>query len=168
MVSIAKAIPSLLELEVRDLTIRNFANVSIAKAIPSLLELQRAAKHAARTDVSIAKAIPSLLERLAANRTSAASRRFNRESDSVTVGADGQFVVAGSTAMFQSRKRFRHCWSENGGVLASVGFGGFNRESDSVTVGAQTVRAFTPKGATCFNRESDSVTVGAPANAVMC
>ena len=61
--------------------------VSIAKAIPSLLEpCDSVARSRWIALVSIAKAIPSLLERKA--------RKLSRW-----------------TTMFQSRKRFRHCWS---------------------------------------------------------
>ena len=112
-----------------------------------------------RWTVSIAKAIPSLLE--------------------------PPFLLAflSIANWFQSRKRFRHCWS-----LFAVHFNsngdGFNRESDSVTVGAYALRAssalvnvsiakeipsllerrinITVFGrCSRFNRESDSVTVGA-------
>ena len=86
--------------------------------------------------VSIAKAIPSLLEPAAAVRYGTSNARFNRESDSVTVGAlrshtttrclsgfnresDSVTVGAPDTdggmrdeLTFQSRKRFRHCWSK--------------------------------------------------------
>src|SRR5690606_29329360 len=63
LVSIAKAIPSLLEHAQRVREIRYLLEVSIAKAIPSLLEL---CHRAIRSDTSVC---------------------FNRESDSVTVGA---------------------------------------------------------------------------------
>ena len=109
---------------------------------------------------------------------------FNRESDSVTVGAlvvlsKGSFkgavsiakaipslleqrpcVVGENRDRFQSRKRFRHCWSPTGISTPLQIAGGFNRESDSVTVGARPGdrnRVYFEG----FNRESDSVTVGA-------
>src|SRR5690606_3391210 len=86
MVSIAKAIPSLLELaQHARLPLREL--VSIAKAIPSLLERAARASIAPSPFVSIAKAIPSLLE---------PELRTNKR---------------GKTKEFQSRKRFRHCWS---------------------------------------------------------
>ena len=62
--------------------------------------------------VSIAKAIPSLLEHHARPVWRAERRRFNRESDSVTVGAPLKDVTAHDVCRFQSRKRFRHCWSQ--------------------------------------------------------
>ena len=71
----------------------------------------RAVGHNSTHPVSIAKAIPSLLEhgRPAARRGRLA--RFNRESDSVTVGASPFSSSTLSIIWFQSRKRFRHCWS---------------------------------------------------------
>ena len=85
--------------------------------------------------VSIAKAIPSLLERTNLPPAFATCACFNRESDSVTVGA-------------------ATLWATSGRPLS------FNRESDSVTVGAEPVRLAARKLGS-FNRESDSVTVGA-------
>ena len=86
--------------------------------------------------------------------------------------------------MFQSRKRFRHCWSADD-EFTDDDLAGFNRESDSVTVGAKNEpglwrkfvqvsiakaipslleRLMSKPGDSNmdgFNRESDSVTVGA-------
>ena len=62
--------------------------------------------------VSIAKAIPSLLEPDAPRARCAELLRFNRESDSVTVGAFRQWLNTRYQVQFQSRKRFRHCWSQ--------------------------------------------------------
>ena len=88
-------------------------HVSIAKAIPSLLEpIAGSIQASERIVVSIAKAIPSLLEQYTVYACYLVNCGFNRESDSVTVGA---LVFA------PSRPRLR-C---------------FNRESDSVTVGAE-------------------------------
>ena len=62
--------------------------------------------------VSIAKAIPSLLEPSTAMCSSCAFHGFNRESDSVTVGAPAaRMNTSAISSLFQSRKRFRHCWS---------------------------------------------------------
>ena len=85
-VSIAKAIPSLLELglERRE---AHIGPVSIAKAIPSLLERRQLRHCHLRWRVSIAKAIPSLLEHGTGLAQGRSRYRFNRESDSVTVGA---------------------------------------------------------------------------------
>ena len=69
--------------------------VSIAKAIPSLLELQANSRRRAGIVVSIAKAIPSLLE-----LPLVPSASFNQRT-------------------FQSRKRFRHCWSAL--TMAAIG-----------------------------------------------
>ena len=87
--------------------------VSIAKAIPSLLEPPTPVTVEEETKVSIAKAIPSLLEH----------------------GHDGRYVA--KRMEFQSRKRFRHCWSSTHRLLPDCS-PSFNRESDSVTVGAWT------------------------------
>ena len=62
--------------------------------------------------------------------------------------------------MFQSRKRFRHCWSQVQRAFDPAEYDSFNRESDSVTVGAPGYQDWRLVG-TGFNRESDSVTVGA-------
>ena len=61
--------------------------VSIAKAIPSLLELATVKHEVVNIPVSIAKAIPSLLEPGRSLFEYAPDSGFNRESDSVTVGA---------------------------------------------------------------------------------
>ena len=119
--------------------------VSIAKAIPSLLEHALACRlsvdlafqsrkrfrhcWSARScpfyplsiPVSIAKAIPSLLERQTADTSPAIMRSFNRESDSVTVGAQRQRKKSARRSVFQSRKRFRHCWSDGNTVSAQSG-----------------------------------------------
>ena len=68
--------------------------------------------------VSIAKAIPSLLERGYAANVLQKATSFNRESDSVTVGAPGSISRNRIASSFQSRKRFRHCWSGNSEVRA--------------------------------------------------
>ena len=87
-------------------------HVSIAKAIPSLLEPAiRRVGRCGRGRVSIAKAIPSLLELCTLSAKLERLFGFNRESDSVTVGAMSD----------DSKDKQR---------------AGFNRESDSVTVGA--------------------------------
>ena len=70
--------------------------VSIAKAIPSLLEHEIGVPQVKPAIVSIAKAIPSLLE----PGTACESRRRKRG--------------------FQSRKRFRHCWSAHSNVLSNA------------------------------------------------
>ena len=109
-VSIAKAIPSLLEpihLWIED----GRFPVSIAKAIPSLLERDKILAEQPETLVSIAKAIPSLLEPALSHLAYSALTGFNRESDSVTVGAKKRRPYPTGTLSFQSRKRFRHCWS---------------------------------------------------------
>ena len=85
-VSIAKAIPSLLERDIGDAS-QHGGCVSIAKAIPSLLEPLVDAPGAPAAGVSIAKAIPSLLEPATPVAIRRYPARFNRESDSVTVGA---------------------------------------------------------------------------------
>ena len=88
-------------------------------------------------EVSIAKAIPSLLEHWREIAENLLETGFNRESDSVTVGASV-------------------------GMGCKAGLSSFNRESDSVTVGAKHPVPAAPQTGR-FNRESDSVTVGAKA-----
>src|SRR5690606_33034232 len=106
---------------------------------------------------------PSLLERGSPGPDGRARSGFNRESDSVTVGATWATSSPVPSLLFQSRKRFRPCWSRNTCHLYllqvshvsiakaipsllernmfTLGDGtnrlGFNRESDSVTVGAR-------------------------------
>ena len=114
--------------------------------------------------VSIAKAIPSLLEPSTAGVSVIACVGFNRESDSVTVGAISLWPDSRASLRFQSRKRFRHCWSH---FILSFSLAAnccFNRESDSVTVGAQHCYDMYAESIG-FNRESDSVTVGAQVEA---
>ena len=110
-VSIAKAIPSLLEPRETATIPTQIKRVSIAKAIPSLLERVGEQRLHLQLVVSIAKAIPSLLERsvsanCASGRVMFQSRKRFRHCWSQMI-ADGQLEVV----KFQSRKRFRHCWS---------------------------------------------------------
>ena len=86
-------------------------SISIAKAIPSLLEPFGLGVDVGRTRVSIAKAIPSLLERYRRGNLSSGLLCFNRESDSFSVGAPAQKASGLCLSWFQSRKRFLLCWS---------------------------------------------------------
>ena len=96
--------------------------------------------YAGQSGVSIAKAIPSLLELTAQQRVKLHAVGFNRESDSVTVGAMGRSECRVPQTKFQSRKRFRHCWSRASRSMVRHTSLCFNRESDSVTVGASRPR----------------------------
>ena len=87
--------------------------------------------------------------------------RFNRESDSVTVGALPLTLWPRSFGRFQSRKRFRHCWSKGSGCRQCW--------FDKVSIAKAIPSLLEPRRFRlpvsclwCFNRESDSVTVGAP------
>ena len=73
----------------------NWYPVSIAKAIPSLLERGPSPTRRRYKQVSIAKAIPSLLERRRSCKPPMRNCSFNRESDSVTVGAGYQPLPVG-------------------------------------------------------------------------
>ena len=109
-VSIAKAIPSLLE-RCR-VPIPMFSDdVSIAKAIPSLLEPRHWPRvHLCIVQVSIAKAIPSLLELRCAGQTWRICLFQSRKRFRHCWSQVAQEEVF-SINRFQSRKRFRHCWS---------------------------------------------------------
>ena len=117
-------------------------HVSIAKAIPSLLELPdswcTACALSGFNRESDSVTVGAVDSAVVQGRV----ERFNRESDSVTVGAMCQLSEALIEGMFQSRKRFRHCWSLHPLRVRSP-FVSFNRESDSVTVGAPSL--FTPE-----------------------
>ena len=115
-VSIAKAIPSLLEP----------AAITSLRAVSEMFQSRKRFRHCwsvilSQQDladflVSIAKAIPSLLE-------------LHDDTERLTL------------SVFQSRKRFRHCWSVAYAVVITYIQDGFNRESDSVTVGALEIEA---------------------------
>ena len=158
--------------------------VSIAKAIPSLLELIRYQNSKTFYHVSIAKAIPSLLEPFQHPQKQLKRRSFNRESDSVTVGAIVSSVSIKPRSLFQSRKRFRHCWSTttNGCTalaarvsiakaipsLLEPGHWDLQQMVDRVSIAKAIPSLLELKlvggsmsNDCSFNRESDSVTVGA-------
>ena len=86
--------------------------------------------------VSIAKAIPSLLEQNQVASNLHQSCRFNRESDSVTVGAGRDHIVARGQRNVSIAKAIPSLLERNSLPAGSSRFSGFNRESDSVTVGA--------------------------------
>src|SRR5690606_19045929 len=88
---------------------------------------------------------------------------FNRESDSVTVGAFLQSAHRSVYFRFQSRKRFRHCWSHREDWLVVI------RSEVSIAKAIPSLLelempCLNCSSGSCFNRESDSVTVGAPHN----
>ena len=134
--------------------------------------------------VSIAKAIPSLLEPAGAVDMEANHGCFNRESDSVTVGAHQLAARLRNVRVFQSRKRFRHCWSGNpmGNKRTPVELQSRKRFRHCWSRACPPCRPQTRQFQSrkrfrhcwslawnettllqreCFNRESDSVTVGA-------
>ena len=90
-----------------------------------------------------------------------AIRCFNRESDSVTVGAGNRRSFLRLRLLVSIAKAIPSLLERCLRAQSNRVTYRFNRESDSVTVGA---RAPEPSAAqqSSFNRESDSVTVGAP------
>src|SRR5690606_7887252 len=110
--------------------------------------------------VSIAKAIPSLLEPCRGHRRRSQLLRFQSRKRFRHCWSQEVVQQDCSKFAFQSRKRFRHCWSDRPGRQCGGFHYCFNRESDSVTVEAVMLCCRTVQNLR-FNRESDSVTVGA-------